>query len=82
MSCTCVRAPAGQGHGVSRPERWPCPGPGARLGDERTGRPGGSAGRGIGGPGLRMDRRKLQTGSGETHTIMSKLIHYIPSFAF
>lgn len=62
---TCVRAAAGPGHGASRPEWWPCPGPGVQFHDERTGRPAGSAGRGTGGAGLQRGHHRLQTGSGD-----------------
>lgn len=67
---TCVRAAAEQCHGASRPEWWPCPGPGARSRDERTGRPGGFAGRGTGGAGPRRGRRIPQTGSGEVERVL------------
>lgn len=66
---TCVQAGAERGLAASRPAWWPYRGPGARLRDERRGRPGESAGRGTGGAGLRRGRRTPRSGKEETQSV-------------
>lgn len=69
MKSTCVQALSRRCHGVSTPRWWLCPGPGAQLQDERTGRPGGSAGKGPVGAGPRKGHRKLLSVSGDIYGV-------------
>lgn len=63
------------------PKWWLCPGPGAQLQDERTGRPGGSAGKGPVGAGPRRGHRKLLSVSGDTYSCLLDLFFLLLNYA-